>query len=106
LRCENYYYCFDVGKEGQLLLIKDNSCYSSLKVTGNHEKFVFLNSCIYNWGPMAILMPNKRLILDFKFEGSQISEKYWGEVGKGKRADVDLEVRKRSYIFLMKQVPV
>jgi hypothetical protein len=33
--------------------------------------------------------------------GSQISEKYSGEVGKGKRADVYLEVRKRrgAYIF-------
>ena len=28
-------------------------------------------------------------------KGSQISEKYWGEVGKGKRVDVYLEVRKR-----------
>ena len=28
-------------------------------------------------------------------KGSQISEKYCGEVGKGKRADVYLEVRKR-----------
>ena len=33
-------------------------------------------------------------------KGSQISEKYWGEVGKGKRADVYLEVRKRrGHIF-------
>ena len=34
-------------------------------------------------------------------KGSQISEKYSGEVGKGKRADVYLEVRKRrgAYIF-------
>ena len=39
-------------------------------------------------------------------KGSQIREKYWGEVGKGKRADIDLEVRKRTYIFWMKQVPV
>jgi hypothetical protein len=31
---------------------------------------------------------------------SQISEKYWGEVGKGKRADIYLEVRKRrGHIF-------
>ena len=29
-------------------------------------------------------------------KGSQISEKYWGEVGKGKRVDVYLEVRKRT----------
>jgi hypothetical protein len=29
-------------------------------------------------------------------KGSQISEKYWGEVGKGKRADVYLEVRKMT----------
>ena len=38
-------------------------------------------------------------------KGSQISEKYWGEVGKGKRADIYLEVRKRrgTYIFWMKQ---
>jgi hypothetical protein len=28
-------------------------------------------------------------------KGSQISEKYLGEVGKGKRADVYLEARKR-----------
>ena len=28
-------------------------------------------------------------------KGSQISEKYWGEVGKGKWVDVYLEVRKR-----------
>ena len=41
-------------------------------------------------------------------KGSQISEKYWGEVEKGKRVDVYLEVRKRrgAYMFLMKQVPV
>ena len=40
-------------------------------------------------------------------KGSQISEKYWGKVGKGKRVDVYLEVRKRrSIYFLMKQVPV
>ena len=33
-------------------------------------------------------------------KGSQISEKYWSEVGKGKRADVYLQVRKRSgHIF-------
>ena len=33
-------------------------------------------------------------------KGSQISEKYWGEVGKGKRADIYLEVRKRKgHIF-------
>ena len=37
-------------------------------------------------------------------KGSQISEKYLGEVGKGKRVDVYLEVRKRrrgggAYIF-------
>ena len=33
-------------------------------------------------------------------KGSQISEKYWGEVGKGKRADVYLEVRKmRGHIY-------
>jgi hypothetical protein len=33
-------------------------------------------------------------------KGSQISEKYWGEVGKGKRIDVYLEVRKRrGHIF-------
>jgi hypothetical protein len=32
---------------------------------------------------------------------SQINEKYWGEVGKGKRVDVYLEV-----IFWMKLVPV
>jgi hypothetical protein len=33
-------------------------------------------------------------------KGSQISEKYWREVGKGKRVDVYLEVRKRrGYIF-------
>ena len=33
-------------------------------------------------------------------KGSQISEKYWGKVGKGKRADVYLEVRKRrGHIF-------
>ena len=33
-------------------------------------------------------------------KGLQISEKYWGEVGKGKRADVYLEVRKgRGHIF-------
>ena len=33
-------------------------------------------------------------------KGSQISEKYWGEVGKGKRADVYLEERKRrGHIF-------
>jgi hypothetical protein len=33
-------------------------------------------------------------------KGSQISEKYWSEVGKGKRADVYLEVRRRrGYIF-------
>jgi hypothetical protein len=33
-------------------------------------------------------------------KGSQISEKYWGEVGKGKRVDVYLEVRKRrGHIF-------
>jgi hypothetical protein len=28
-------------------------------------------------------------------KGLQIREKYWGEVGKGKRVDVYLEVRKR-----------
>jgi hypothetical protein len=41
-------------------------------------------------------------------KGSQISEKYSGEVGKGKRVDVYLEVRKRRghIFFLMKQVPV
>jgi fructosamine-3-kinase len=34
-------------------------------------------------------------------KGSQISEKYWGEVGKEKRVDVYLEVRKRrGHIFL------
>ena len=33
-------------------------------------------------------------------KGSQISEKYWGEVGKGKRADIYLEVRnRRGHIF-------
>ena len=33
-------------------------------------------------------------------KGSQISEKYCGEVGKGKRVDVYLEVRKRKgHIF-------
>jgi hypothetical protein len=33
-------------------------------------------------------------------KGSQISEKIWGEVGKGKRVDVYLEVRKRrGHIF-------
>jgi hypothetical protein len=33
-------------------------------------------------------------------KGSQISEKYWGEVGKGKTVDVYLEVRKRrGHIF-------
>ena len=33
-------------------------------------------------------------------KGSQINEKYWGEVGKGKRVDVYLEVRKRrGHIF-------
>ena len=33
-------------------------------------------------------------------KGSQINEKYWGEVGKGKRADAYLEVRKRrGHIF-------
>ena len=33
-------------------------------------------------------------------KGSQISEKYGGEVGKGKRVDVYLEVRKRrGHIF-------
>jgi len=33
-------------------------------------------------------------------KGSQISEKYWGKVGKGKRADIYLEVRKRRrHIF-------
>ena len=33
-------------------------------------------------------------------KGSQIREKYWGEVGKGKRVDVYLEVRKRrGHIF-------
>ena len=33
-------------------------------------------------------------------KGSQISKKCWGEVGKGKRADVYLEVRKRrGHIF-------
>jgi hypothetical protein len=33
-------------------------------------------------------------------KGSQISEKYWGEVGKGKGIDVYLEVRKRrGHIF-------
>jgi hypothetical protein len=33
-------------------------------------------------------------------KGSQISKKYLGEVGKGKRADVYLEVRKRrGHIF-------
>ena len=33
-------------------------------------------------------------------KGSQISEKYWGEVGKRKRVDVYLEVRKRrGHIF-------
>jgi hypothetical protein len=33
-------------------------------------------------------------------KGSQISEKYWRKVGKGKRADVYLEVRKRRrHIF-------
>ena len=33
-------------------------------------------------------------------KGSQISEKYWGEVGKGKRADMYIEVRKRrGHIF-------
>jgi hypothetical protein len=43
-------------------------------------------------------------------KGSQISEKYWGEVGKGKRVDVYLEVQCKEdegeYIFWMKQVPV
>ena len=34
-------------------------------------------------------------------KGSQISKKYWGEVGKGKRVDVYFEVRKRrGHIFL------
>ena len=33
-------------------------------------------------------------------KGSQISEKYWGKVGKGKRVDVYPEVRKRrGHIF-------
>jgi hypothetical protein len=33
-------------------------------------------------------------------KGSQISEQYWGEVGKGKRVDIYLEVRKRrGHIF-------
>jgi hypothetical protein len=33
-------------------------------------------------------------------KGSQISEKYWGEVEKGKKADAYLEVRKRrGHIF-------
>ena len=33
-------------------------------------------------------------------KGSQISGKYWGEVGKGKRADVYLEVwKRRGHIF-------
>ena len=39
-------------------------------------------------------------------KGSQISEKYWGEVGKGKRADIYLKVRKSHLYFWMKQVPV
>ena len=41
-------------------------------------------------------------------KGSQTSEKYCGEVGKGKRVNVYLEVRKRrGHIFFgMKQVPV
>jgi hypothetical protein len=38
-------------------------------------------------------------------KGSQISEKYWGEVGKGERADIYLE-EERAYFFWMKQVPV
>jgi hypothetical protein len=34
-------------------------------------------------------------------KGSQISEKHWGVVGKGNRADIYLEVRKRrGHIFL------
>jgi hypothetical protein len=41
-------------------------------------------------------------------KGSQISEKYWGEVGKGKRVDVYLWSKEEegAYIFWMKQVPV
>ena len=35
---------------------------------------------------------------------SQISEKYWGEVGKGKRADAYLEVRKRrGHIYFLNE---
>jgi hypothetical protein len=37
-------------------------------------------------------------------KGSQISENYWGEVGKGKRADVYLEVRKRNAIMIISQM--
>jgi hypothetical protein len=36
-------------------------------------------------------------------KGSQISEKYWGEVGKGKRVDVYLEVRKRRGIYFLNE---
>jgi hypothetical protein len=40
-------------------------------------------------------------------KGSQISEKYWGEVEKGKMADIYLEVRKRrGHIFLDWKLPL
>jgi hypothetical protein len=37
-------------------------------------------------------------------KGSQISEKYCGEVGKGKRVDVYLEARKRHVLIKGMQV--
>ena len=36
-------------------------------------------------------------------KGSQISDKYWGEVGKGKRVEVYLEVRKRRGIYFLNE---
>ena len=61
-------------------------------------RWIFLSNSS-EWGPVGIFKcgSRKEKYLDIigSAKGSQISKKYWGGVGKGKRADVCLEVGKR-----------
>ena len=77
-----------------------------LKFLISHIRWLFLSN-LSEGGPVDIFKCGSRkekylgsndIIGSAK--GSQISETYWGEVGKGERVDVYLEVRKRrGHIF-------
>jgi hypothetical protein len=59
----------------------------------------FLVQFVWMWQPKREISRECNDIIG-SAKGSQISEKYWGEVGKGQRVDIYLEVRKRrGHIF-------